>query len=364
MVRLERIEIYEVEISRKEIFRIATGSSASVRNIVIRLKSRNHEGWGAGAPTIVTGESIEDIISSLSLIKKKLPGMEFETPEDAIKEAENLTGEHPSAMAAFDIAIFDLFCREYELPVYRYLSEKYGTKAREGVLTDITIGINGLEKTVEESLRYINDGFRALKVKIGLNFMEDMRRIEAVRGAVGRDIRLWADANQGYSVDEAVKASKLLGENGYEFFEQPVKWDDFEGMREVREKSDIPVFADESAKSMKLVRNIAKNHISHGINIKLMKFGGIERAIKVWEIAKKHGIMLMVGCMGETSLTVAAALNFAMAFPEIIYADLDSHFMLKDDLASGIIFQNGMLSLEGNGLGVEIKRQILRDIEQ
>ena len=362
MVKLERIEIYEVEIARKGVFRIATGSSSSVRNIVLRLEGRNCEGWGAGAPTIVTGETLESIKASLVLIKKELSGRVFETPEEAVIEAEALIGKNPSAMAAFDIAIFDLFSREYGMSLYKYLSEKYGTRPRERMLTDITLGIEGMEKTVEEALQYIDAGFRALKVKIGLDFDEDMKRIEAVRDAVGRDVKLWADANQGYSVDEALRASEILSDNGYLFFEQPVKWDDFDGLKEVSERAKIPIFADESAKNIEFAERIAKEHIAGGINIKLMKFGGIRRATKVREIAEKHGLDLMVGCMGETSLTVAAALHFAMAFPEISYADLDSQFMLKDDLAEGILFEDGFLSIEGNGLGVEAKQGALKTL--
>ncbi len=360
MVKLEKIDIYEVEVQRKSLFRIATGTSSTVRNTVIIIKSRDNEGWGAGAPTRVTGETLEGISEALHLIKREIEGKEFETPEDAINRAENLIGKHPSAMAAFDIAVYDLFSREAGLPLYLYLSERHGTKPRERIMTDMTLGIESIEKTVEEALRSKKAGFRALKVKIGLDFEEDMERIEAVRDAAGKDIMLWADANQGYSVDNAIEASDILHDNEYLFFEQPVKWDDFEGLKKVGEKSKIPVFADESAKSIEFVERIAENHIADGINIKLMKFGGIRRAVEVRNIAKRYGLKLMIGCMGETSLTVAAALHLAMAFPEIEYADLDSQFMLKEDLAEGILFENGFLSIKGSGLGVEIKKKTLK----
>ena len=356
MVKLERIEIYRVELPRKGIFRIATGSSSEVRNVVIRIKSGPYEGWGAGAPTRVTGETMESIGRALSALKKELSGKKFESPEEAVHLAERYAGKNPSALAAFDIAVFDLFSKIEDLPLYVYLSERYGTKPRDRVMTDITLGIESLEKTVKEAKEYINSGFRAIKVKIGLDFQEDMERIKAVRDAVGNDVSLWADANQGYSVEEAMGASEILVENRYLFFEQPVKWDRLEDMKKVKESSEIPVFADESAKTIELAERIAANGFADGINIKLMKFGGILRAIKVVEIARKHGIKLMVGCMGESSLTVAAALHLAMAFPEIEYADLDSQFMLKEDLAEGLMFEKGFLKTDGEGLGVKVHR--------
>ena len=362
MVKLERIEIYRVEIPRKDVFRIATGSSSSVRNIVLRLKSGDVEGWGAGAPTIVTGETVEGIGDALLRVKNALEGRSFDSPEEALEEGERIIGEHPSAMAALDIALYDLFSRKMDVPLYRYLSEMYNTKPRERVMTDITLGIESLERTVEEAVDYVKEGFRALKVKIGLDFEGDMRRIRAVRDAVGHDIYLWADANQGYTVDEGIKASEILNEHRYEFFEQPVRWDDYEALKNVKEMSKIPVFADESAKTVEMVREIAENRIADGINIKLMKFGGIRRAIKVRDVARKHGLSLMVGCMGETSLTVAAGLHLAMAFPEIEYADLDSQFMLRYDLAEGMMFEDGHLITEGYGLGVDVKKDVLYPI--
>ena len=361
MIRLEKIEVYGVELPRKGVFRIATGSSSSVKNIVLRIRSKDAEGWGAGAPTRVTGETLEGIEGALKTMKK-FEGIEFDGPLEAIEEAEKAIGKHPSALAAFDIAVFDLFARYMEMPLYRYLSEKYHTKPRERVMTDITLGIDTPEKTVKKAVEYANEGFRALKVKIGLDFKEDMKRIKAVRDAVGDGVRLWADANQGYTPDESVKASEILSERGYEFFEQPVRWDALESLKEISVKSKIPVFADESAKSIETVRNIAENRIADGINIKLMKFGGIRRSVKVRDLAIRRGLSLMVGCMGETSLTVAAALHLAMAFPEIRYADLDSHFMLEKDLANGIYFEGGWLRTEGNGLGVAVRKDGLRPL--
>ena len=361
MIKLEKIEIYGVEIPREGVFRIATGSSSSVRNIVLRIGSKDMEGWGAGAPTMVTGETLKGIESALRTIKN-LEGRKFDGPEEAIEEAERSIGTHPSAMAAFDIAVFDLFSKDMEMPLYRYLSEKYRTKPRERVMTDITLGIESTERTVREAVDYVDRGFRALKVKVGLDFGEDMERIKAVRDAVGGDVYLWADANQGYTVDESLKASEALSDCGYEFFEQPVKWDAFESLKRVREESKVPVFADESAKSISLAKKIGEEGIADGLNIKLMKFGGIRRAIKVREMARMHGLSLMVGCMGETSLTVAGALHLAMAFPGIRYADLDSQFMLKKDLAGGIRFEDGYLGIDGKGLGVKVRKDLLRPV--
>lgn len=360
MVNLEEIGIYRVELPRKGVFRIATGSSSEVRNVVIRIRGEGEEGWGAGAPTRVTGETLEGIWDALHLIKGKLEGTDFETPERAIEGAERVAGEHPSALAAFDIAIYDLFSRLSGMPLSAYLSKRYGGTQRSEVLTDMTIGINGLDKTVEEAKEYVRQGFRALKIKIGLDFEMDMERIRAVRDAVGDGILLWADANQGYSVEEGVAASRVLRESGYIFFEQPVRWDDFNGLKEVRGRSEIPVFADESAKSLPLVERIGMEGIADGINIKLMKFGGILRSIKAMESARRYGLKLMVGCMGETSLTVSAGVHLAMAFPEIEYADLDSHFTIEGDMAEGIMFEHGALKTRGNGLGIRVREEVLK----
>ena len=225
------------------------------------------------------------------------------------------------------------------------------------MLTDMTIGIMGKEESVKRALRYKKEGFRALKIKIGLDPNLDVVRVGAIRKAVGEDMIIRVDANQGYDVNNAIEIIRRIDPYNIEQIEQPVKWDDLEGLRAVKENSPIPITADEAVKTREDAQLVVEKKCADIINIKLMKCGGLTKALEINKIAREGGLNTMIGCMSENRVSIAAGLHFALSQENVKYADLDSHFSLFDDKTRrGFSFKDGHLVPLGKaGFGVDVE---------
>ncbi len=351
-MKIDRIEIIPIAIDRNEVFRIATGSELTSENVLVDVKSGVHEGWGNGAPNSVTKETTESMLSALTMMQTHLTDKDLEV-ENIWEELYASYPKDPSALAALDMALWDMRGKEEDKSVYQLLGGRSGS-----VLTDRTIGIMSYEETIEHARDYMEQGFKALKIKIGLELMEDIRRVEAVRETVGPDIPLWVDANQGYSVQEALTLCNKLVEFDIEFIEQPVKEDDLTGLKHVTSESDIPIMADEAVKDHSMAERIITEELADMVNIKLMKCGGITGGMKIAEVIDAYGVGAMVGCMGEDMLAIAAGVHVCLSSDNIRYADLDSHFMLSDSVSTGLEFREGRLWLtEEKGLGIRMSRE-------
>ena len=183
--------------------------------------------------------------------------------------------------------------------------------------------------------------------------LEDIERINRLRETVGKHIKIRFDANQGYSLQESLSFLKGVEHANIELFEQPTGKSDFEMLKIITQKSDLPVMADESLLSLRDAFKLSRDQCTDLINIKLMKTGGILEAMHVNSVAKAAGIGAMVGCMDESALGIAAGLHFALSRPNIQYADLDGHLDIVDDPFEGLLnIRNGELfPPEGSGLG-------------
>ena len=165
------------------------------------------------------------------------------------------------------------------------------------------------------------------------------------------------DANQGYDVKTAIEVITAIEPYDIEQIEQPVKWDDLDGLAEVKRHSSIPITADEAVKTKEDARKVVENECADKINIKLMKCGGMTKALEINRIAEKNGLETMIGCMSENRISIAAGLHFALAQENVLYADLDSHFSLIDDKTDGgFSFEDGhLVPMERAGFGVDVK---------
>jgi L-alanine-DL-glutamate epimerase-like enolase superfamily enzyme len=217
----------------------------------------------------------------------------------------------------------------------------------------MTIGIEDADETVRRAVTHCQNGFRALKLKVGLDLENDLRRMAAVRDAVGSGIEMRVDANQGYSVEQAVVFCEEMDTLGVVLVEQPVDADDYDGLKAVKDRSPVPIMADECLRSVADARKVAAEGVADIINIKLMKSGGIFPALEIDSIARDAGISTMIGCMGEIQQSIAAGLHFALGSGNVKFVDLDSHFSMIDDPSSGLGFVDGRLTVsERAGLGM------------
>ncbi|AGK62007.1 L-alanine-DL-glutamate epimerase and related enzymes of enolase superfamily [Archaeoglobus sulfaticallidus PM70-1] len=344
-MKIERIDVRRYDLSLKEPFRIALGTMTSSSNILVKIFSEEHFGIGEGSPTLmITGDNQEGCLSFIESISPLLIGEELNL--EVLYEKINSFRGMPAAKAALDIALYDLIGKQQSKPVYKLLGGY-----REKIETDITIGIDTPEEVRKKALEAISRGYRILKIKVEGDVERDFKRIEAISDL---EVRIRIDANQGFTPKTAVRFIRRVREFDVEFIEQPVPYWDIDGLRYVKERSDIPIIADESVHSARDALNVVKCDAVDGINIKLMKCGGISDAVRIVHIAESAGIPCMVGCMLESRISLTAAAHLALAFKNIKYVDLDSHLFLKEDpVVGGMEIVEGMMTLpEKPGLGI------------
>jgi L-alanine-DL-glutamate epimerase-like enolase superfamily enzyme len=251
-----------------------------------------------------------------------------------------------------DIALYDIIGRVVQLPVYQFLGG-----FRHKMKTSITIGILPVSNTVEAAKKFVREGFKALKIKGGSDVDLDIERMIKVRSSVGPDIELRFDANQGYSVYESLKFADETKSADIALIEQPTNKNKPDLLGRVTRNVDIPVMADESLVNLRDVFVLAKEGWVDTVNIKLMKVGGIYEALHINSVAKAANLEVMVGCVDESALGIAAGLHFALSRPNVLYADLDGHLALVDDpAAGGVVIKDGYLLANTNyGIGVKPK---------
>ncbi len=344
-----------VELQLKEPFAIANGSIEVADNVFIRLETdEGIVGWGCATPDSVTGETKETAIKAFKAIEHMVVGGEPTRINQLNYVIESNLAGNSSLKAGLNIAFFDILGKKAGLPLYRLLGGY-----RQKIETSVTLGIAATEEMVKKANQLIWDGFSCLKIKCGIDANQDLKNILAIKKAVGPNIKLRLDANEGYSVDDALKLIEKLAENrvDIEILEQPTKATFLYSLKDVKTHSHIPIMADESALTLSDNAKLVKLEVVDMINIKLMKIGGITNAIKANALAEMTGIPIMVGCMNESMGAMAAGVHFACAFKNVQYADLDSALDFKEDIVrGGARYQEGHVApSEEPGLGIEVQ---------
>ena len=350
---IQKIEVYCVTLKYAEPFRIASGASTEARNVVVKLTTDYDViGWGESSPSKrVTGETVESVIEVLDRLSPKLIRSCPLRIEHAVDLMDRTVKGNPAAKAAVDMALFDVLGKTAKKPLYLLLGG-YRTE----VLTDLTLGIKPPREMAEDASRAVGKGFKALKVKLGVDPVEDVERVRMIREAVGDAVQLRVDANQGWTVSQAIDVLSKIDKFRIHFAEQPVRADDLKGLKEVRRDSPIPIMADESVHSPEDALRLIQAEAVDLINIKLMKCGGILNGRKIAEIAEAAGLPCMIGCMSESGIGISAAAHLAAGVKNIRYADLDSDLMLRDKLLveGGVGLKDSLrIFPKAYGLGVD-----------
>jgi len=330
-VRNIRLEAWRLEVPLKEPFTISAGTNTVSRNIVVRLTADGLEGWGEASPSKrVLGETLADVEETLRRAAQDDVEVDY-TSLDRIYEYVWGLGGAPSAQAALDMALLDLYAKALGRPLWRLIGGY-----RDRIETDITISLLPPEEQARRALRYVDAGFRRLKLKLGRNPEEDVERVRAVRDAVGEGVWIMVDANQGWSLDEAKRVIDRISGLGVELVEQPVAWDDLEAMAELARWSPIPIAADETVKTPRDALRVAERGAAQVINIKLMKSRGILGALRIAAISEAAGIDNMIGCMGESRVGITAGVHAAQAIRNIKVYDLDADLLQADCVFPGM----------------------------
>jgi o-succinylbenzoate synthase len=342
-MKIKRIYFKAKNLQLAEPYTIAYETFDSCSNIFMRAETDSGlAGWGCAAPDPgVTGETPDE---TLKVIENFIePALNNADPFDytrIMEELKKLIPANPSALAMTDMLLYDLVSKKAGVPLYKYLGAY-----RKSIPTSITIGIMELSETLQKADEYYRTGFRIFKLKGGHSFEEDVEKVIKLRERLGKKIAIRVDANQGYTVQQAIHFVENTRKHNVELLEQPTPRDDFEMLGKVSNKVPIPIMADESIMGLKDVFRLTKNDLTDMINIKLMKAGGIAEAMHINSVARAAKVEVMVGCMDESEISIAAGLHFALSRPNIIYADLDGHLDLVDDPAKNSInLKNGILS--------------------
>jgi L-alanine-DL-glutamate epimerase-like enolase superfamily enzyme len=237
------------------------------------------------------------------------------------------------------------------LPVWKLLGG-----FRDSIRTSVTIGILPLDETLAAARRWRRRGFTCLKIKGGRDLDEDIARVTRAREALGPQVELRFDANQGYTVAQAARFVEATRAAEIELLEQPTPKGEPDLLGKVTRAVSVPVMADESLMTLRDAYKLARRELVDMVNIKLMKVGGIAEALHINSVARAAGLEVMVSCMDEAGLAIAAGLHFALARQHVHYADLDGHLDLVDDPThDAVVVRDGVLYPSGGpGLGVDL----------
>lgn len=340
-MKIKSAEYWTVTMPMEEPYAIAYDKTDTATNLFLRIETDTGLiGFGCAAPEkTITGETVEGTLASFrDSISPAVIGEDPLRYRHVLESVRLQLSRAPSALAALDMALFDILGKQAKLPVWKLLGG-----VREKIATSITIGILPERETVERSKARVQEGFRALKLKGGLDWEADAARVRKVRENVGSGVELFFDANQGYSPQTTLQFAELTKECGLVCIEQPTPAGDIGAFSEMSLACPIPLMADESVMSFGDALNLLDSGVGY-FNVKLMKSGGVCAAQPIAELAKYSGIGVMVGCMDESALGIAAGLHFALSSPGVTHADLDGHIGLQTDPADGtVVFRDGFL---------------------
>lgn len=353
-MKIAAIKIGKVSIPLKKPFKTALRQVNSAEDIIIKVIADTGEvGFGNAPPTaVITGDSQDSIIAAIrDTIGPKLIGMDVDNLEGIMSTIDTSMLHNSSAKAALDIAVYDLFGKLHGIPLYKLFGGY-----RNVMETDLTISVNAPEEMVRDSLEAIAEGYKALKLKVGTDATLDIKRVQAIRDAVGYDVKIRLDANQGWKPKEAVRTIRKFEDMGLdiELIEQPVKAHDFKGLKYVTDNVQTDIMADEAAFGTYEVFQLLAMEACDLINIKLMKAGGLHNAIKIAHFAETMGIECMMGCMLESKVGITAAASIAASKKIITRADLDAAVLLAEDpVVGGVSFtKNQLIIPDAPGLGI------------
>lgn len=360
---IKAIKIYKLDIRLKDIFTIATMSMDKAQNVLVQIiTDEGISGWGeASSLHSIVGETQLINLAAAEELKQLLVGKNPLAVNALVQEMDAFLPHNTTMKSALDMALFDIAAKVAGLPLYAFL----GGEQRE-METDLTMGIGHPDEAADKALAIRSMGFRIIKVKLGLSFKDDYKRLKNIRKAVGPEPIIRIDANQGWDRMSALRNLHAFEEFNIEFCEQPCCAHDLQGMRLVSHQSNIPIMADESLFSMYDALNIIQQDVAPYFNLKLTKSGGICNVRKIAHVAEAGYRPCMMGCMSESRLGITAAAHFALSNNVIRFLDLDSFYEhAENPILGGAEIKNGMIAVPDlPGIGASPDPDYLKRLDE
>jgi len=327
------------ELKLEHTFTISRESYSTQPSLIVELQDANFSGFGEATSNPYYKITVPKMMDDLNALKPLIKESVNDTPNEFWYKMYPYLKNNMFALCALDLAFNDLFARKKGKKLY----DLWGYDISKNPISDYTIGIDTIEKMVAKMKAL---PWPIYKIKLGTK--EDIKIVKELRKHTDATFRI--DANCGWSVQETINNAVILKELGVEFLEQPLKADNWEGHKEVYNNSVLPIIADESCQ---IEEDVAKchNHF-HGVNVKLVKCGGLTSARRMLVQAKELGMKTMVGCMTESSVGISA---IAHLLPLLDYVDMDGAILLAQDIATGVKLENGVAIYSNlNGTGVTL----------
>ncbi|MCC5961634.1 MAG: dipeptide epimerase [Rhodobacteraceae bacterium] len=327
-----KVSFHALYLKKRFPLRISRGEILGGENLFVSVTDGALTGWGEMAPS--ASEGAATVAEGRAQLEAFCAGGLQGAIHDIWARA-HAGGVGACALAALDMALWDLRAKQAGMPLYRLLG-----LARRGVVSSLTVGINPPDVVRDRVPLLLARGARALKIKLGSTegIAADKAMFAAVQqAAAGHDVALRVDANGGWSLADARHMMTWLAARGVEYVEQPLVEGAEHQLPDLFRNRALPVFVDESCRFASDIPGFA--HCVDGVNLKLMKCGGITEALRIVATARAHGLKTMIGCMGESSVAIAAGASLSALFD---YIDLDSHLNLDPDPARGAPFADGV----------------------
>lgn len=364
ILTIQQVELYKLSIPLKEPFITSLGRDDNAENVLVKIiTGEGFTGFGECSPYMaINGESQDTCFTVGQYFAKLLKGKNALKIEECIIAMDKLIYGNSSIKSAFDMALYDIASQYAGVPLYQFL----GGKNDKTIITDYTVSIGHPQKMAADALKIKEEGYPAIKIKLGQDGELDVQRIKAIREAVGREIPLRIDANQGWNAEEAIKTLQALSEYDIQHCEEPIPRWDFMQLPRVRQASPIPIMSDECCGDEHDAERLINLGACDYMNIKLGKSGGIFKALKMVKLAEANNIHLQVGAFMESRLAMTAFAHFSLCSTMIEHYDFDTALMfIEDPVSGGIVYEeNGVVKVpEVAGLGASVDNNWLKKLE-
>ena len=363
---IDSIEVYKLLIPLKEPFVISLGPVDNAENVIVIIKTKNAiTGYGECSPyTMINGETIDTCFIVAQYLAKALKGADALQLKECSLLLDNTIYGNSSIKSAFDMALYDIAAQYQDVPLYKFL----GGEKNKVISTDMTVGIGSPGKMQAYAVRFKEEGFPAIKVKLGERKDIDVERIKKIREGIGNEIPLRIDANQGWpTADYAIDVLSALAEYKIEHCEEPIPRWRFMELNKVSAASPIPIMADESCGDEHDAKRLIQLNACQMFNIKLGKSSGFYKAMKIVKLASGANMHLQIGSFMESRLGLTASAHLALSSPNIIHYDFDTALMFSaDPVIGGIEYkEKGVIEVpETPGLGAVIDDSYLKEAEK